>query len=46
MMRHFALVAGHLTDSLSAAAVPEQIIGQIIGAVAPPADDIATARSA
>jgi hemoglobin len=45
-MRHFTLVAGHLADSLSAAGVPEEIIGQIIGAIAPLADDIATSRSA
>jgi len=43
---HFNLVAGHLTDSLSAAGVPQEIVGEIIGAVAPLADDIATARSA
>src|SRR5215217_2589011 len=34
-MRHFTLVAGHLADSLSAAGVPEEIIGQIVGAIAP-----------
>jgi hemoglobin len=45
-MHHFNLVAGHLTDSLSAAGVPEGIVGQIIGAIAPLADEIATARSA
>ena len=45
-MHHFELVAGHLTDSLSAAGVPHEIVGKIIGAVAPLADDIATARSA
>jgi hemoglobin len=45
-MRHFTLVAGHLADSLSAADVPEDIIGQIIAAIAPLADEIATARSA
>ena len=45
-MRHFTLVAGHLADSLSAAGVPEEIIGQIVGAIAPLADDIATARTA
>jgi hemoglobin len=45
-MRHFTLVAGHLADSLSAAGVPEEIIGHIIGAIAPLADEIATARSA
>jgi hemoglobin len=45
-MRHFTLVAGHLADSLSAAGVPEEISGQIIGAIAPLADEIATARTA
>jgi hemoglobin len=43
---HFALVAGHLSDSLTAAGVPEQLVAEIIGAVAPLADEIATARSA
>jgi hemoglobin len=45
-MHHFNLVAGHLTESLHAAGVPAPIVGQIIGAVAPLADDIAGARSA
>ena len=46
-MHHFTLVAGHLTDSLVAAGVPDPpLVEQIIGAVAPLADDIATARSA
>jgi hemoglobin len=40
------LVAGHLTDSLAAAGVPEGTIGQIIGAIAPLADDIVTTRTA
>jgi hemoglobin len=44
-MHHFNLVAGHLTDSLIAAGVPDDIVGQIIGAIAPLADDIATAQS-
>ena len=43
---HFNLVAGHLTDSLVTAGVPDDIVGEIIGAIAPLADDIATARSA
>lgn len=43
---HFGLVAGHLSDSLTAAGVPEDLVGQIIAAVAPLADEIATARSA
>ena len=39
-MKHFGLVAGHLTDSLAAAGVAPDLIDQIIGAVAPLADDI------
>ncbi len=42
MMKHFNLVASHLTDSLKAAGVPDDIVAQIIGAVAPLADDIAS----
>ena len=42
---HFALVAGHLTDSLNAAGVPADIVEQIIAAIAPLAEDIATARA-
>ena len=45
-MAHFTLVAGHLSDSLAAAGVPAPVVGQIIAAVAPLADEIATARSA
>jgi hemoglobin len=45
-MHHFNLVAGHLADSLSTAGVPDSVVGQIIAAVAPLADEIATARSA
>jgi hemoglobin len=45
-MHHFNLVAEHLTDSLLAAGVSQEIVGQIIGAIAPLAEDIATARSA
>ncbi len=43
---HFDLVAGHLSDSLTAAGVPGELVAQIIAAVAPLADEIATARSA
>ncbi|HEX6471427.1 MAG TPA: group 1 truncated hemoglobin [Streptosporangiaceae bacterium] len=39
-MEHFALVAGYLGDSLRAAGVPEGTISEIIGIVAPLADDI------
>jgi hemoglobin len=41
---HFTLVAGHLTESLTAAGVPADTVDQIIAAIAPLADDIATAR--
>ncbi|CDO31861.1 globin [Mycolicibacterium vulneris] len=44
-MHHFNLVAGHLGDSLAEAGVHE-VVGQIIAAIAPLADEIATARSA
>jgi hemoglobin len=43
---HFNLVAGHLSDTLTAAGVPEPLVTQILGAIAPLADDIATARTA
>ncbi|WP_225728152.1 MULTISPECIES: group 1 truncated hemoglobin [unclassified Nocardia] len=41
-MDHFNLVAGHLTDALSDAGVPPELVAEIIGAVAPLADDIAS----
>lgn len=44
-MRHFELVAGHLDDSLVAAGVAEPTVQQIIAAVAPLAEDIATAQN-
>ncbi len=40
-VHHFNLVAGHLTDSLCAAGVPETTIAEILGAIAPLAADIA-----
>ena len=46
MMSHFALVAGHLTDSLSAAGVPSATIDEIIAAIAPLAADIASDHAA
>ena len=46
MMSHFALVAGHLTDSLSAAGVPPATVDDIIGAIAPLAADIASDHAA
>ncbi|MGH3967713.1 MAG: group I truncated hemoglobin [Mycobacterium sp.] len=39
---HFNLVAGHLTNSLRAAGVPAETVGQILGIVAPLATDIAS----
>lgn len=41
-MHHFNLVAGHLTDSLSAAGVPAETVTEILGVVAPLASDIAS----
>jgi hemoglobin len=41
-MHHFNLVAGHLTDSLLAAGVPEATIAEILGAISPLAADIAS----
>ena len=43
---HFDLVAGHLTESLAAAGAPAGTVKQIIGAIAPLADEIVTERSA
>jgi hemoglobin len=45
-MHHFNLVAGHLTDSLTAAGVPAETVDQIIAAIAPLSDEIATASVA
>lgn len=39
---HFDLVAGHLVAALGAASVPEEIISQIVGLIAPLAKDIAS----
>ncbi|MEU4316162.1 group 1 truncated hemoglobin [Nocardia sp. NPDC024068] len=44
-MHHFQLVAGHLTESLTAAGVDDETVGEIIGAVAPLAGDIASGPS-
>ncbi|PPJ38556.1 group 1 truncated hemoglobin [Nocardia nova] len=41
-MHHFNLVAGHLTDALTGAGVPEPTVGEIIGAIAPLAPEIAS----
>lgn len=40
--KHFDLVAGHLVAALAAAGVPGEIISQIVGLIAPLAQDIAT----
>jgi hemoglobin len=45
-IHHFNLVAGHLSASLRAAGVPEETVGQIIGAIAPLSAEIATASVA
>lgn len=37
---HFELVAGHLVASLGGAGLPEDVIGQIVGVVAPLSKDI------
>ncbi|WP_020658136.1 group I truncated hemoglobin [Amycolatopsis benzoatilytica] len=38
--RHFDLVAKYLIEALLAAGVPQPVVDQIVGAVAPLADDI------
>src|SRR5262249_57686718 len=43
-LHHFNLVAGHLTESLSVAGVPDDIVAQIICAIPPLAPDIPTPR--
>ena len=45
-LHHFNLVATHLSSTLEAAGVPAAMIAQIIGAIAPLADDIVGAKSA
>jgi hemoglobin len=40
-MHHFSLVAGHLSDSLSAAGVPPETVEEILAVVAPLASEIA-----
>jgi hemoglobin len=42
-VHHFNLVAGHLSASLTAAGVPDEIVQQILAAIAPLSADIATA---
>jgi hemoglobin len=39
---HFSLMAGHLNNSLCAAGVPEATIAEILAAIAPLADEIAS----
>jgi len=41
-MHHFNLVAGHLSDSLSAAGVPDETVAEILAVVAPLAGEIAS----
>lgn len=41
-MHHFNLVAGHLSDSLTAAGVPDETVAEILAVVAPLASDIAS----
>ena len=43
---HFGLVANHLAASLAAAGVPADTVEQILGAIAPLSDEIATASVA
>lgn len=43
---HFDLVAGHLTDALKAAGVPDETTDTIIGTIAPLADDIVSWNAA
>src|SRR3990167_7629571 len=38
--RHFDRVAGHLVDTLKALKVPQSLIEEVIGAIAPLSDDI------
>jgi len=45
-MHHFNLVAGHLKDSLTAAGVPDELVEQILAAIAPLGAEIATASVA
>ena len=42
---HFTLVAVHLADSLASARVPDGITEQILAAISPLRDDIATGSS-
>jgi hemoglobin len=39
-LEHFTLVAGHLDAALRGAGVPDELVTQIMSAVAPLADDI------
>jgi hemoglobin len=45
-MHHFSLVAGHLSDALTAAGVPAGTVVEILGAIAPLAPDIASTTAA
>nr|WP_090340743.1 group 1 truncated hemoglobin [Mycolicibacterium malmesburyense]CRL70244.1 globin [Mycolicibacterium malmesburyense] len=45
-VHHFNLVAGHLAASLAAAGVPSETVDEILAAIAPLSDEIATASVA
>ncbi|WP_159928839.1 MULTISPECIES: group 1 truncated hemoglobin [Nocardia] len=45
-MRHFELVAAHLSDSLAAAGVPAETVEQIVGTVSNLASDIVSGSAA
>jgi hemoglobin len=44
-MHHFTLVAGHLSDALTAAGVPCETVAEILDAIAPLAADIASGET-
>ncbi|OBF79717.1 hemin receptor [Mycobacterium sp. 852002-51163_SCH5372311] len=44
-MHHFTLVAGHLSDALTAAGVDAETVTEILGAIAPLAADIASGET-
>lgn len=45
MQQHFDLVAGHLIAALTGAGVPQELVDQIIGAVAPLSEQIVSSGS-
>lgn len=44
-MHHFELVGGHLSESLSAAGVPDDIAEEIMAAIASLVDEVVTAKT-